>query len=245
MRVVAVEYLNTLPLIYGIRRVASPELHDALTLVPPAQCAELAREGECDIALIPVGALSEIPNAKVITSYCLSTSGPVDTVALLSNSELSEIKTIYKDSHSRTSVKLCEVLCRELWGITPEFKQGLPEGVDMGEAIVAIGDKVFEIESKFNHKLDLGEEWMRLTSLPFVFAVWVALTPEGCAKAEELNRALKYGVEHIEEALDCHTAPDDPLRPRNLHYLSSSMEYDLTESKVKAMELFLSKINNF
>ncbi len=244
MRVVAVEYLNTLPLIYGIRRAASKELYDGLQLVPPAQCAELAKAGQCDIALVPVAALSEIPNAKIITSFCLSTAGAVNTVALLSNTQLEQIHTIYRDSHSRTSVKLCEILCDELWNISAEFKEGIPLECELasGEAIVAIGDKVFDIQDRFKYKLDLGEEWYRLTALPFVFAVWVALTPRGLSVEDELDSALEYGVKHIEEALDSHTAADDPLRPRNLHYLNSSMEYDLSDEKLRAMELFQNKI---
>ncbi len=230
-------------MIYGIRcaalAVPCDELSSALTLAPPAQCAEIAKEGLCDIALVPVGALSEIPGAQIITSFCISATREVDTVALLSNTQLSQITTIYRDSHSRTSVKLCEILCRELWGISPRFIDGLPKDGELsqGEALVAIGDKVFDIEKKYSLKVDLSEQWWQLTSLPFVFAVWIALSDKGLAAENVLNSALNYGITHIEDAL-----PDDPLRPRNLRYLTESIEFDLTESKRKSMKLFLSKI---
>lgn len=252
MRVAAVEYLNTMPMIYGIRCAAQCAQHDeafcalysqilgGLTLAIPSQCAVMAREGQCDIALIPVGALKDLKSDyKIITDYCISSTQEVDTVELFSNSDMCDIKRIYRDSHSRTSVKLCEILCRELWNISPEFVDATPEDYELadGEAMVAIGDKVFDLEDKFRNNWDMSFEWYRLYSLPFVFAVWVALTPEGESAAEALNKALKYGVEHIEEAL-----PDDPLRPRWLHYLTERIEYSLSESKRKAMELFLSKI---
>lgn len=243
MRVVAVEYLNTLPMIYGIRcaahTVSCDDLSRALTLAPPSRCAELAKEGKCDIALVPVGALSEIPGAQIITSFCISATKEVDTVALLSNTQLSQITTIYRDSHSRTSVKLCEILCRELWKITPKFIDGLPSNgkLNEGEALVAIGDKVFDIENNYAIKTDLSEQWWTLTSLPFVFAVWIALTPEGLSAQDALNSALNYGITHIQDAL-----PDDPLRPRNLRYLTESIEFSLSEAKLKSMGLFLSKI---
>lgn len=252
MRVAAVEYLNTLPMIYGIRCAAQCVRHDevsyalysdlsnGLTLDIPSQCAAIAREGQCDIALVPVGALGDLKSGyTIITDYCISATGAVDTVEMFSNSELGDIKRIYRDSHSRTSVKLCEVLCREHWGIAPEYIEGLPSDfvLQEGEALVAIGDKVFDIENKFAHKWDMSEEWHSLYSLPFVFAVWVAISPEGLAAAGALNKALKYGVEHIEEAL-----PDDPLRPKRLHYLTERIEFSLSEAKLQSMELFLSKI---
>lgn len=239
MIVVAVQYLNTLPLIYGIRFAANSELKGALLLAPPAKCAQLAIEGKCDIALVPVGALDEIqkahPQSKIVTSYCISATGAVDTVALFSNQELPDITTIYLDTHSRTSVALARVLCKNLWKINPQFIEELPPNYELstGEALVAIGDKVFDIEGRFANKYDLSEAWQELTSLPFVFAVWVALTPEGAALENELNRVFRIGVENIEKAL-----PDDSLRPRNLHYLTHSIEYEMSSTKQSAMQLF-------
>lgn len=244
MIVVAVEYLNTLPLIYGINSELINQVQNRLLLLPPANCAEVAKQGECDVALIPVGALKELqkaqPQVKIITNYCLSATAEVRTVSLLSNYPLDEIKKIYLDTHSRTSVQLVRVLCKNLWKINPEFADGLPspDNLSQGEAIVAIGDKVFELESKFTYNLDLATHWYKLYKLPFVFAVWVALTPEGLAAEESLNRAFDYGTSHTENALE----QDDPLRPSKLHYLTHLIEYDLSEQKREAMQLFLNQI---
>ncbi len=245
MIVVAVEYLNTLPLIYGIRSAASSELQSGLLLAPPAGCATYAINGMCDVALIPVGALDELieaqPQAQIITNYCISATGTVDTVALLSNCAVSDVERIYLDAHSRTSVELIKVLCERLWKITPQFIDGLPVDCKLNEneALVAIGDKVFEIEESYTNKYDLSEAWQELTSMPFVFAVWVALTPSGIESESELNRVFAYGVSNIESAL-----PDDPLRPRNLHYLTYSIEYELSERKRTAMQFFRELISN-
>ncbi len=244
MIVVAVEYLNTLPFIYGINSELTSRAQGELLLSPPAKCAELAINGECDVALVPVGALKDLakaqPQYKVITNYCLSATAEVRTVSLLSNYALSEIHTIYTDSHSRSSVRLARLLCEQLWNIRPNFADGLPspDNLGQGEAIVAIGDKVFELESKFTYNLDLATEWYKRHHLPFVFAVWVALTPKGLEAEESLNRAFKFGTDSIELALD----QDDPLRPSKLHYLTQLIEFDLSEQKLEAMQLFLNQI---
>lgn len=240
--VVAVEYLNTRPFVFGIRHFAAADsqLRDSLLLAPPADCARLAANGNADIALVPIGALSILPEAKIITSYCLSSSGGVRTVALLTNTPVNQLHTIYLDSHSRTSVELARLLARSKWLIAPRFVDGLPADNQLldGEAMVAIGDKVFELEDRFAINLDLSDQWREMTGLPFVFAVWVALTPCGLAAEAGLNKALEFGIQNIERAL-----PDDPLRPRNLHYLTHSIEYELTDAKRSAMKLFLSEIS--
>lgn len=229
-------------MVYGIRNAqfGSTELREGLFLAPPAQCAEMAKEHKADIALVPVGALPTIDGAQIITSYCISSSGGVRTVVLLTDTALDNIHTIYLDTHSRTSVELAKLLACKKWGIAPQYVDGLPLNgfLKEGEAMVAIGDKVFDLEHRVAIKLDLSDEWKELTGLPFVFAVWVALTAKGKAAEAELNAALAYGVANIERAL-----PDDPLRPRNLRYLTHSIEYELSEPKRQAMQLFLSQIS--
>ncbi len=223
--------------------VAREVLHAHLHLCPPAQCAALAQNSECDIALIPVANLPLMPkNTEVITNYCISSTGRVDTVVMVSDEELLNIKKVYLDPHSRTSVALCQVLCREYWGITPQFCDGLPAELAQGEALVAIGDKVFDLEGKYAQQWDLSEQWQKFTGLPFVFAVWVALTPKGKENQRVLDEALRYGTSHIEQAIDSVCEADDPLRPRYVDYLCHKIEYDLTPEKLNALELFASKI---
>lgn len=237
MRVVAVSYLNTVPMIYGIIHAAPIELREALVLCPPAECADALIEGRADIALIPVAEITRIKNAQIITDFCISATGRVETVALLSNTPIENIHTIYLDAHSRTSVQLVRVLAREYWGITPRYIDNLPTELLLGEAMVAIGDKVFEIENRFTQKTDLAQHWQEMTGLPFVFAVWVARKGVNKQLIEQLNAALAIGVDSIPMAV-----PWDKNRERNLKYLTENIEFHLSEDKHKAIHLFLSKI---
>lgn len=238
MRVVAVSYLNTIPMIYGIEQAAPEWLRAALSLAIPAECAQSLIDKRADVALVPVAEIPNIEGAKIITDFCISAEGTVDTVALLSNSPLSEIHTIYLDNHSRTSVQLVRVLARELWKISPQWIDGIPSTVvGDGEAIVAIGDKVFDIQRSYTLKWDLAEEWMQLTGLPFVFAAWVARTPEGEAAEEELNRALEYGVTHISDSITDKYDYDVAYK-----YLTQNIQFRLNDTKRAAIKLFWEKI---
>lgn len=237
MRIVAVSYLNTVPMIYGIEH-ATPELRAALSLAVPALCAQSLIDQTADVALVPVAEIPHISNAKIITDYCISAYGKVDTVALLSRVPLDQIKTIYLDAHSRTSVQLARILARELWNIQPNWVENIPtKELAETEAIVVIGDKVFDIQSNFSYKWDLAEQWQLLTGLPFVFAAWVSRTAVGDAIEQELNQALSYGCDHISESI-----PDHYDHEKAYKYLTENIQFRLNEPKRKAIKLFWEKI---
>lgn len=244
MIITAVNYLNTLPFIYGIEQAAS-ELRGALRLAVPSACADAIINGNSDISLVPVADIPKVRSGRIITNFCLSADGEVDTVALLSNTPIEKIHTIYLDSHSRTSVQLVRVLARELWAIAPRWVDNSRLEMELlpGEAIVAIGDKVFDIEHRYVFKHDLSAGWKQLTGMPFVFAAWVAVTPKGIEIADQLDKALQYGVQHIAQSItDTHNKQREYPFERSYNYLTQSLEFDLTQSKCKAMELFWEKI---
>lgn len=241
-------------MIYGIEHGGVLNSQAVLRIAVPSVCAREAIEGLTDVALIPV---AEVPNlgdgGSVITDYCISADGDVDTVALLSNSPLRSVHTVYLDWHSRTSVQLVRVLSRELWGNFNKIKwveldksatsyESISSTLGQGEAIVAIGDKVFDIQHNFCFKTDLAAEWKRLTGLPFVFAVWVATNDRGRALEATLNEALKWGVNHIDEAIEHNIETLKVDRSRAYEYLTRHIRFELTPSGRRAMSLFWEKI---
>ena len=138
----------------------------ALSLEVPSLCAASAIAGDTDIALVPAAAVPLIPGfsfssvpalspdgftPQVITDFCIGAEGPVETVVLLSDTPLCDVRRVYLDSHSRTSVQLVRVLAREHWRIGPQWvyfadcgsAAAAGRGLEYGEAMVAIGDKVF------------------------------------------------------------------------------------------------------
>lgn len=223
-------------MIWGISQ-AAPSLRDALTLAIPSRCADLIISGQADVALVPIAEIPSIPNATIITDYCLSAESEVDTVALLSNTPLNDIHTVYLDTDSRTSVQLARILAREKWHIAPRWIDTIPVQIKHGEAIVAIGDKVFSIQSTYQYKWDLAREWIDLTGLPIVFAAWVARTPQGLAIEQTLNEALRNGVQNIRAAIEAYpTSSADPYK-----YLTQNIKYNLTPQKRDSMQLFWEK----
>ncbi len=240
IKISAVSYLNTKPLVYGILH---SEIYNKIDLsldIPSVGAAKL-KEGKADIGLIPVAAIPEIKEGNIITDYCISSSGKVRTVILASQVPLSDIHTIILDYQSRTSIRLVQILANLYWHITPRWENGktdyLQKDIKDSTAAVVIGDRVFEAEKRFRYIYDLGEEWKKMTGLDFVFACWISnkfIDPEFIS---ELNNAFHYGQLHLKEVISENKA----LYPGcNLEeYFRDNILFDFDSSKRKGLELFL------
>lgn len=237
-RIVAVSYLNTIPFIYGIEH-AGIDLHADLLLSPPRGCASLLRDGEADIALVPVAAIPSIPDIRIVTPFCIGASRSVRTVVLAADCPLNELETVYLDSHSLSSVGLVRILAARLWRIRPQWR----ELTDFSEldtpadrtGYLMIGDKVFAHEENFRYRYDLADAWREMTGLPFAFAAWVARSTVPDRTVEALGEALGYGIEHIPEAIACYGYGD---REYAYDYLTRNIDFVFDEQKRRAMELY-------
>ncbi|MBP6590494.1 MAG: menaquinone biosynthesis protein, partial [Chitinophagaceae bacterium] len=174
IRVGIVNYLNTRPLLYGLQRPPVSDLID-LSGDYPARVAEQLMKDEIDLGLVPVAVLHKMPEYQIVGNYCIGTEGEIASVALFSEVPLHEIKKVYLDYQSRTSVSLLKYLMKESWGINPEIVQADNENyraeIRGTTAGLVIGDRAFEQRRQSTFIYDLGSEWRAITGLPFVFAV--------------------------------------------------------------------------
>ena len=202
-KIIAVSYLNTIPFIYGLRHHSN--LGADLLLAPPATCYQNFVEGKADIALMPAAMVPSLADAEIVTDYCIGAVGKVRTVVVVSNSPIAQVRRIFLDAHSKTSVQLCGYLAKNLWKIEPEWHAmedySLLDSAEQGDAFLLIGDKVFDNEGRFAYSYDLAEEWHKATKMPFTFAVWVARKGLLYEVRDELQAAFTYGMEHIYEAI--------------------------------------------
>lgn len=235
IKISAVSYTNTKPFIYGIEHSEIKNKIE-LSLDIPSDCAAKLIDGKVDIGLIPVAAIPFVPNANIIGSYCIGSVGAVNSVFIFSDVEVSEIKTIKLDPQSRTSNNLAKVLLKFHFKHDVEFVADENEKTD---AIVLIGDRTFGKKDDFTFAYDLGEEWMKLTGLPFVYAAWVANKEISALFITEFDAALKLGLAHRNEVLK-ELAPIANFDLED--YFFNKLNFELTEDKRKALDLFLDYI---
>jgi chorismate dehydratase len=238
IRVGAVSYLNTKPLIYGIEY--SPVFREiSLITEYPARIAEMLLTDEIDIGLVPVSIIPQMKEYHINTRYCIGSDGPVASVCLFSEVPVQDIRKVLLDYQSRTSVALAEILFERHWKQKPVFEQAGPDflrDIRGGTAAVVIGDRALQQRKISAHFYDLGEQWKQLTGLPFVFAAWIsnkALDPDWVHRFDEANA---FGIQNIPRLLEGLPSNDFDLQAYYTQYLS----YDLNEKKKKGLKLFLS-----
>jgi chorismate dehydratase len=173
IRIGAVNYLNTKPLIHDLERLAPAA---QLILDYPSRLAERLDEGRLDVALIPVIEYFRSGRYRLLPDLAIASDGPVLSVTLFSRRPWAEIGRVALDEGSRTSATLAQVLLRRRYNVQPEIVS-LPldraaEDVD-ADAVLLIGDRAMHAcLPGFRHAFDLGQEWHDWTGLPFVYAAW-------------------------------------------------------------------------
>jgi chorismate dehydratase len=172
MRISAISYLNTAPLMWGFEHGLG-NFEIAYT-VPSLCAAELAR-GAADIGIIPSAAYATIPNLAIIPGIAIASKRAVRSILLVSRKSLEDIKTIALDSSSLTSVVLTRLLFEKFWGGQRIFAPADPNLEVMlasYDAALLIGDPALQVDRSRYNTWDLAEEWIRFTGKPFVFAFW-------------------------------------------------------------------------
>lgn len=243
VKISAVSYLNTFPFVFGLK--TSGELDDFdLQLDIPSVCALKLKNNVVDLALVPVGAIPELDHPISVADYCIGAEREVKTVLLLSQLPLEDIREIALDYDSRTSVQLIRILADRFWKIKPLWRQlgpGEAENPAGCESLVAIGDKTFQLVDRYPYVYDLASEWIKHTSLPFVFAVWLANKPLPEGFVRKFNKALEYGIlrkQEIPEFFRNRIPPGLDV----ISYLDNNISYAFDERKKEGMALFLSYI---
>ena len=241
IKVGAVSYLNTKPLIYGFEQGMMADEID-LVIDYPANVAKLLVENKIDIGLIPVAAIPLLREHYIISDYCIGCDGEVASVCLFSQVPIHEIETILLDYQSKTSVALLQLLLKEHWKIEPtliESSADYEKDIKGTTAGLVIGDRAFRQRLISSYIYDLGLAWKEVTGLPFVFAAWVSNKEVDADFVEQFNRANKYGLERLEEVVEKNTSPHFDLRS----YYTKNIEFELSVIKLKSVKLFIEKIS--
>lgn len=244
LRVGAVQYLNTRPLVHGLA-AAGVRLEFDL----PSRLADRLAAGSLDVALIPSIEMFRDPAKTIISDACIACRGPVMSVKLFLRTQPGRVATLAVDEGSRTSATLARILLAERHGVFPAIET-LPLGAGLADttadAVLLIGDRAlgpcggtFAGGGSFQLVWDLGDEWVRWTGLPFVFAVWAARDGIDTGDlAERLSAARDSGRAHLASIAAVEAAPHGLTVPQCLSYLRDSLHYDLGPAERHALDLF-------
>jgi predicted solute-binding protein len=243
LRVCAVSFLNTTPLVWGMLHGPQQGIFD-LEFRIPAGCADQLASGAADIGIVPSFELTR-QDLQVIPGAGIACHGAVRSILLVSSRPAAEIRTLAADTSSRTSVQLARVILERRYGarfVSIPHAPDLDAMLRVADAALIIGDPALRLDPALLPYLvyDLGAEWVEMTGLPMVFAVWAgrkdAVTP---TVVDAFAQSCRYGRERIEEIV----AAESPLRafPPALvrEYLTRHIVCELGEREYQGMDLFL------
>lgn len=238
IKVGIVNYLNTKPLIFGIQHAAV--VNDLLLIEDyPSNIARMLVEGTIDVGLVPVAVIPHLKEHHIITDYCIGCEGPVASVAIFSEVPMEKIEKVLLDYQSRTSVALAKVLLRKFWKAEVELvdtKEDYRAQIKGTTAGVVIGDRALQQRKISPYIYDLGEAWIKMTGLPFVFAAWVSNKQLPAGFIAAFDAANKMGLQHIDT-----TVAENPYTVFDLRkYWTEHISYELTAQKRKGLDKFLS-----
>jgi chorismate dehydratase len=240
IRIGAVTYLNTRPLIFSLARIA-PQADLIVDL--PSRLADMLAAGQLDVATIPSIEYARHPDYAIISDACIACDGAVRSVKLYSRVPVERIQSLALDEGSRTSAALARILLKERFGIWPQSRP-LPIGAGANDwstdAAVLIGDRgMAPAGEAFEFEWDLGEQWSRWTGLPFVFAMWITRPGIDLSDiAEKLCAARDDGVGRLEE-IARQAAPAVGIPEADcLSYLRDNLTFYLGPRQRQGLERF-------
>jgi chorismate dehydratase len=240
IKVGAVSYLNTKPLIYGFQQGL---MKDAIQLVEdyPSHIAGMLLNDGIDIGLVPVAIIPHLKEYYIISDYCIGAAGEVASVCLFSQVLISEVREVLLDYQSQTSVQLAKILLKEYWKVNPVFTdatEDFQDHINGTTAGLVIGDRAFEQRKTSRFMYDLGEAWKQHTGLSFVFAAWISNKPLNRGFVKSFNDATSLGLQQMDKVI-----AENPYPLFDLHaYFTKHISYLLNEDKKKGLALFLQKI---
>ncbi|MFV0346639.1 MAG: menaquinone biosynthetic enzyme MqnA/MqnD family protein [Bacteroidales bacterium] len=244
MKISIVKYINSIPYRYAIEHLLNLEVFQ-VQIDTPAVCAENLLLNKVDMGLIPVAKLLADDSLKRVTDYGICACKSVRTVILVSNSPIDKLRTIYLDSHSRSSAMLIKVLAKHHWAVRPNFVDAdVAAMVDSkvllkdDEGMLLIGDKVFSAEKtlSFGYTYDLAEEWFSMTGLPFVFAAWAVHKDMNMYSEGLLNEAFAATFTDLEQLLPINSTYTDDADI--LDYWQNNIIFRLGEEEKRGLEKF-------
>jgi predicted solute-binding protein len=246
LRVCVVSYLNTVPLVWGMLHGAQRGLF-GLDFDIPSRCADKLAAGEVDIGIVPV---AEVPRLglEVIPGAGVACHGEVRSILLISKVPPGEIRALASDTSSRSSVALSRIILRERYRAQPTLvpmPPDLPSMLEVADAALIIGDPALRIDPATlpYTVLDLGAEWVALTGLPMVFAVWArrkSVSPGGLAQA--FLDSARFGLAHLDEIVLCESEKRGLSRELARDYLVRNLVMELGELEYRGMRRFLEYI---
>jgi chorismate dehydratase len=241
LRLSVVQYLNSVPLVWGMLRGEQRGKFE-LQLTVPSGCAEAVGNRQADAGIVPSIEYQRLDRVQILSGMSIASKREAKSVLLLSKVPLTKVQSVALDHSSRTSAALVRILMHKFYARRVNFSPAAPQPDAMlkrADAALVIGDPALTYRGQVAEVHDLAAEWRKFTGLPFVFALWVG--HEGVRLSRhhaDFAASLDFGLAHIDD-IAAEYAPKLAITPTAVKiYLTENIDYSLDEENREGLRLF-------
>jgi chorismate dehydratase len=214
-----------------------------LSFAVPAECADRLASGLADIGIVPAVELNR-QKLEIIRGAGIACHGPVRSIFLVSKVPYENIQRLAADSTSRTSVALSRVILARKYGVEPEVRSHaphLPSMLENADAALIIGDAALVLDPADLpfQVLDLGAEWVQMTGLPMVFAVWAARAEFPRQDPSPFLESMRFGRAHIDDIARSEHGKLGISEELARAYLRDNIVFELGDREYAGLNTFL------
>ena len=211
----------------------------------PSILARMLEAGEIAAALVSSFEYFRTPKYAIAPGVSISGQGEIESVRAFARVPWRKIESLALDTSSLTSVALLKIILTEQFDSHPAYLNHAPDLEAMlavADAALLIGDRGMLADGRGLNTIDLGQEWRKLTGLPFVYAVWLGL-PENITPhlIQSLTTAKAWGLTQLTVIADEQAAIIGCSPEQCYHYLTEVMDYGFDDEHLGALERFGAK----
>lgn len=241
LKVGFMDYANVYPIFHYIKDMIGVEFLKSY----PSNLNIAIRDKVIDIS--PSSSIEFIRNYEQynIIPLSISSTGKVKSVLIISDCPIEDLdgKKIYFTKESNTSTILSRIVLEKFYNIKPVYTIDRDDKNISAELI--IGDSAlkeyYSSSTSSKNIIDLGEEWYKSTSLPFVFGLWIMnKTVIGNPNLNNFIETIieiskkdkKENLKFIDKYINFGITKEQMLQYWN------TIDYNFTDDHIKGLELF-------
>lgn len=245
MRVSAVGFLNSAPLVWGLMAGRAPAGWE-VSFDLPSRCAARLKSREADLGLVPSAVFLREPDLFLAAPLGVVAPREAASVLLLRGGPLEGLRKVTLDPASRTSqALLCHLLKKRLSHEPVYVEAELPATLGEAEGALVIGDPALRLPAGLSELPadDLAALWREETGLPFVFAVWAGRR-EVCTRetARVLLRSLEEGIASLNEIVTQGARRLGLAEARIRRYLTENLAFRLGPEERASLRRFAEEV---
>lgn len=200
-------------------------------------------EQEFDAALVsPFVYAKDASDISIVPSCSISSIDATGIIRLVFKKNLHHFNRIAVPKHHELERALTQIVLAEKYDMKPTFVESLEisdESIPSEfDAMLLIGDDAQTRFSAFDTALDIVDEWIDLTELPFVHALWVMWNSRSSERlVNHIQSATRHGTQNLDEVAAIEAVrlfkPVELVRSSYLKY-----DFSLDEEKLDALSGF-------